>query len=563
MKGSKLGLSLKPEHLKRYRDLVWLFVKYGRSDLVKDAGLDTAVEEGAAPGAGAAAGPSELAADLERLGPTYIKLGQLMSTRADLLPLPYLEALARLQDRIEPFAFEEVERIVSLELGIRLSKAFASFDPVPLAAASLGQVHRASLRDGRPVAVKVQRPNIRERIVDDLDALEEIAALLANYSATGRKYQLTEVLGELRKSLLAELDYRLEADNLNIFKRNLDEFPLLDVPSPIADYTSSRVLTMEFVRGRKITSLTPLARVDIDGSALAEELFRAYLQQILVDGFFHADPHPGNVFLTDEGHLALIDLGMVARVTPGLQEDLLQLLLAISEGRAEKAAEFAIRLGHSRPEFDRAGFTRHIAELVSRHQDADMQRLDAGRITLELTRISAEHGFKLPAEMTMIGKALLNLDQVVTTLDPRFDPNASIRRNAAEILRGRMWKSLSPGHVLATVLEAKDFAEKLPGRLNRILDAVANNELRVNVDAIDEELLTEGIQKVANRITVGLLLASLILGASLLMSVPTRFQLLGYPGLAILLFLAAAGGGILLLLNILLGDRSRRPRRKK
>jgi predicted unusual protein kinase regulating ubiquinone biosynthesis (AarF/ABC1/UbiB family) len=244
-------LSLKPAHLKRYKDIAVLLVKYGRADLAKGIGID---EELARPSAAEAVPPKaeELARDLEKLGPTFIKLGQLLSTRADLLPVAYIDALARLQDDVEPFSFAEVERIVTEELGARISKAFAEFDAAPLAAASLGQVHRAVLRDGRVVAVKVQRPGVREQIIDDLDAFTEIAQLLDRHLEAGHLYQFEKVVEEFRKSILRELDYRREAQNLVTLSENLAEFDRIVVPSPILDFTTGRILTMDFVFGQKI-----------------------------------------------------------------------------------------------------------------------------------------------------------------------------------------------------------------------------------------------------------------------------------------------------------------------
>jgi len=207
-------VSLKPERLKRYKDVALLLVKYGRSDLVKQAGLEDHLELDEQALAETSPKAEELASDLEKLGPTFIKLGQLLSTRADLLPAPYLEALARLQDQIEPFAYEEVDRIVSGEIGVRISKAFADFDPKPLAAASLAQVHRAHMRDGRAVVVKVQRPNIRDQIVDDLEALGQMAQFLDAHTELGKRYDFENMLDGLRASLLRELDFKLEANNL-------------------------------------------------------------------------------------------------------------------------------------------------------------------------------------------------------------------------------------------------------------------------------------------------------------------------------------------------------------
>jgi predicted unusual protein kinase regulating ubiquinone biosynthesis (AarF/ABC1/UbiB family) len=552
-----MGISLKPQHLNRYRQIGWLLAKYGRSDLVKETGLEETLtaEERVRPKEAAKA--DELAADLEKLGPTFVKLGQLLSTRVELLPRPYLDALARLQDKVEPFGFAEVEKIVTSELGVRMSKAFSDFESKPIASASLGQVHLAHLRDGRPVAVKVQRPNIREQMVEDLDALGEIAEFLDNHTEFGQRYEFTRMLEELRKSLMRELDYRQEAHNLAAFREQLKDFTHIIVPAPIADYSTSRVLTMEYVPGVKITEMSPLTRMDFDGEMVAGELFRAYLNQILVEGFFHADPHPGNVFLTPDHRIALFDLGMVGRIMPRLQEDLLQLLLAISEGHGEDAAQIAIKIGQPRREFDQTEFSRRISEIVGQQKTATVEQMQVGRLVLEVTRCAADCQIRVPPELTMLGKTLLNLDQVGRALAPHFDPNASIRRNAAQILQQRVLKSLSPGNLFSGVLELKDLVQRLPARLNRFFDALANNEFKVSVDAIDEKTLIVGFQKIANRITVGLIIAALIVGAALLMRVDTNFRIWGYPGLAIIFFLCAAGAGIVLLLNILFYDKSK------
>jgi ubiquinone biosynthesis protein len=547
-------VSLKPERLKRYKDVVLLLAKYGRSDLVKQAGLEEGLELDEHTLAETRPEAEELASDLEKLGPTFIKLGQVLSTRADLLPAPYLEALSRLQDHIEPFPFEEVDRIVSSELGVRLSKAFADFDHTPLAAASLAQVHLAQMRDGRAVVVKVQRPNIREQIVDDLETLIEIAQFLDAHTEVGKRYEFEHMLHDLRRSLLRELDFKLEANNLVTFAANLREFEHIIVPDPIDDFCTSRILTMDYIPGKKITELSPLRLMEIDGPGLARELFRAYLKQILIDGFLHADPHPGNVFLTEDNEIGLLDLGMVARLLPSLRDNVLRLLLNISEGRGEEAAEVTIKMGEPKTGFDKAEFSKRIAELVAENSDASISRLNSGKVVLEITKISADCWFRLPSEFTMVAKALLNLDRVVFTLDPNFEPAAIIRQRATEILQRNLLQSVTPANLIGSVVEVKEFVEKVPSRINRILDLIGNNELKLDVDTIDEKVVVEGLQKVANRIALGLILASLIVGASMLMRVETSFRIFGYPGFAMIFFLLAAVAGGGLAITIVLTD---------
>lgn len=549
-----MGISLKAQHLKRYSAIAWLLMKYGRSDLVQRAGLEEATEASTEGRQVDPAKAGELAADLEKMGPTYVKLGQLLSSRPDLLTPEYMEALTRLQDHCAPFSFAEVEQIVTEELGVRLSKAFEHFDSTPLAAASLGQVHRATMRDGREVVVKVQRPGIRAQILEDLDALEDIAAFVDSHTDSGRHFEFARMLAEFRKSLLRELDYKVEAQNLVAMGTIVEEFEHIVVPSPIEDYTTAKILTMEYVKGRKITDLSPLARLELDGKELADELFAAYLKQILVEGFFHADPHPGNVFMTTDGRIALLDLGMVARIAPRLQETLLQLLLAVSEGRPDDAVAMGMRIGEKTDRFDEREFTIRVSDIVARHQSTTLEKIEVGKMVLEMTKVSSDCGIRLPPELTMLGKTLLNLDQVAWTLDPGFDPNAAVRRHASEVMQKNMLKSASPGNLIASMLEGKEFIERLPGRANKILDKIAENELEIKVNAIDENKLMAGFQKVANRITTGLILCALIVGAALMTRIQTSFTLLGYPALATVFFLLAAAGGVALMFSILRDD---------
>jgi predicted unusual protein kinase regulating ubiquinone biosynthesis (AarF/ABC1/UbiB family) len=563
-------MNLSTFHLKRYRQIVALLWKYGRSDLAQQMSAeegfgfdeqpaaDGQTQTGSAPPNANEASPEHLADDLEAMGPTYVKLGQVLAGRPDLLPDAYLKALARLQDKVKPFAYIEVEAIVMAELGVRISKAFARFEVEPVAAASLGQVHRAALRDGRAVVVKVQRPNIRQQIAEDFEVLEQIAGFLDGHTALGRRHRFLVILAEFRLTIQQELNYEREAHNLIALGKNLAGYKLIQVPQPVMDYCTRSVLTMDEVQGRKITTLGPLARLDLKGAPLAEELFKAYLQQVLVDGLFHADPHPGNVFVTDDGRIALIDLGMVGHTAPGMQENLLKILLAISEGNGETAAEIAIGMSEKLEEFAAPEFRRRISQLVALQRDQGLEQLNVGRSLLEVSSIAQENGLIVPSEMVLIGKTMLQLDEVGRILDPAFDTNASIRRNVASLMVRRMRKDFTRGNVYNSVLELKDFTAGLPSRLNRIMDAVANSELEVKVKASDARMVLDGMEKIANRITMGIVLAGLIVGASLLARVTSAFQLFGYPGLAILCFTAAAAGSFWLVISIFVHDyRSR------
>ncbi len=538
--------------LSRYADLVRLLLRYGRSDLVTGSGLGDVEVGSPAAAQGDPATAEAFAADLERMGPTWIKLGQLLSTRHDLLPPAYTEALARLQDDVEPFDGDVAVAIVEEELGARLKHLFEEFDREPIAAASLGQVHRARTRSGKDVVVKVQRPGVRETVARDMEVLGRLAAAVDRRTELGRRFGAADLLEQFRRSLTGELDYVQEARNLRAFGELTEDYEHLFVPQPLPDYTTGRVLTMERVEGRKVTDIGDLGMLSVDGEAISEELFRAYLRMILDEGVLHADPHPGNMILGDDGRLALIDLGMVATVPRRVQDHVVKLLLAISDGDGEEAARVLAEMGHPLEDHDPARFRDDVSHLVSGAVAAGGS-LDVGSIMVELSRLSGAHGLRPPPEMAMIGKALLNLDQATMHLDPGFSPAQAVRDNVDQIMRGGL--RTSPGSVMAAAMEAKDFAAQLPRRANRLLDALGDGELTLRVNAFDEERLLRVAQHLATRVVVGLVLSAIIIGAALTMHVETSATLFGYPAVSIVFFLLAAVGGLVLVASVVITDR--------
>lgn len=541
------------KYLSRYKDLAWLFIKYGRSDIVKKMGVETPdiAEQDKSTGL-------ELTEDLQKLGPTFIKLGQFLSTQVDFLPESFQDALEKLQDQVDPFPYDVVKKIFFDEFGVEIKDAFLEFNKVPIAGASLSQVHQAVLHSGRTVAVKIQRPNIQEKILDDLDMLQELAEFLDKNELFGKNIYWGDRIKALRTSLLNELDFRKEAHNLQIFSNNLKEFELIVVPLPVEDYTSMRVLTMEYISSRKITTLHPLIKMDVPVEELATELLKAYLKQIFIDGFVHIDPHPGNIYLTDTNQIALLDLGMVERLTPQFQLDLLKLLFAISESRGEEIAEIIVKLSHQEKDFSHYQLQEDIANLVVQQRDLNWEEISLGKMLLKIAKQASLQGLQMPPKFNTLGKALLNLDKIVRVLAPSFEPQPFIKDNISALLREKMQIYLTEANISKIILDISDVVINLPRKLSSFIELISKKEWKPRIQILDEQYLMKGFEKVANRIAFGLVLAALIIGAALLMRVDTTFTIFGYPGLAILLFLGASIGGILFLLNILLNDEKKK-----
>ncbi|MDF1755336.1 MAG: AarF/UbiB family protein [Verrucomicrobiales bacterium] len=492
--------------------------------------------------------------DLEKLGPTFIKVGQLLSTRVDLMPPEYIAALEKLQDDVDPVPYEEIETAVEEELGAKISRLFSDFTEMPLASASIGQVHRAVLRDGKTqVAVKIQRPGIRSRMVKEFDAIQEVADFLYKHTDFGKQYDIDIVINQFRTAILNELNYLAEAENLSRLGANLAEAPNLIVPAPIKDYCSSGVLTMEYIDGNKITDLSGVVMAEVNGDQLAEDLFQAYLKQVTLDGFFHADPHPGNILLTRDHKLALIDLGMVGKVSDDLRDHIVQFLGAVAEGESAKAAKVARLMGTPRDDFSPENFENVIKEIVLSRQNTVLENLKVGGLVMKVISACGKNGLRIPDAVYMIGKMLLNIDLIGEKLAPKFNPDASIRRYMTEIAQVRITSQLTGSNLVDYLTELKALFVNTPERLNRALETIADNRMALDVSGIDEEKILAGFYRVANRITVGLILSALIIGASMLMNIESKFTIFGYPGLAMIFFLIAAFGGLTLVWRIMFG----------
>ena len=595
---------LSPRYLPRLAATAGLFTRYGLKDFANRQGLEgLAAEEAEEQPTGNGDGVIERARAFRKrlveLGPAYIKLGQVLSTRPDLLPDPYIHELERLQDDVDPIPFSVVEELIEKELGARISKLFDEFNPEPLGSASLGQVHDATLRDGRAVVVKAQRPGIRETLADDIEFFREFARFLADHTRAGHRIDLVGIIQQLEMALIDELDYRVEARNAAAFRRALAGFPRLLIPRVIEAYTTEKVLTMERIRGIKITDIPKLSRVEHDFGPLAEEFAKAYLKQITIDGHFHADPHPGNVFIvmpgTDnpwtpaevvagerratlrpattplskiehearieakdeaavvpvgEPKLAMIDFGMTARLSTTMRDQIVRLLLNIAENRGDDAAETLIEIGQAADLQDRQEFVAAVSSLVGRNYDLTIGDIQAGTLLYEMLNISYAHGLKLPAELTLLAKALFNLDAVTRSLDPTYSPISTIREFSTRIANERAKRELSLSRVFQVATQTSDLMGALPHRLDLITERLAANEFSLKLESPQVPLLLRGMQKIANRVFSGLVLGGIVVASAMLM--PHR-RALGTTG-----FIVAAVIGVYVVVSILVQDRKER-----
>lgn len=505
--------------------------------------------------------PEEFVRDLEALGPTFIKLGQALSTRPDMVPGDYLAALERMQDDVAPLPIEVVRQVVEEELGVRLNKVFESFDEAPLGSASLAQVHRGVLRDGREVAVKVQRPDAIASVRTDLDSLKSIAGKIERGTDIGRRLKFGDWVSEFGRTLLAELDYRLEAENLQRFGERLQAYGRLVVPTPVWSLSGRRVLTMDLIRGRKVTDITGLERTEKPLGELASDLLRAYLDQAFVHGEIHADPHPGNLLLTTDGRLAIFDLGMIAHVPPKRRDRLLKLLFASVDGRGEDVANEGISISTRLEDFDEERYMREVGQLVASYAARSGGRtVSEGRLVLELTRIGTACGLRTPPELSLLGKTLLNLESICDALDPEMDAKEVVREHLNEVMTQRLRKSLSPAGLAGELIEVEGLVREAPRKLNNLLTLLADNRLQVRLEGLDDSKLMENLQKIANRITVGLIIAALLVSSALMMRTNAGTTLFGYPAVAIVLFLVAALLGLFVVGSVLLSDRRAKPK---
>ncbi len=439
---------------------------------------------------------------LGELGAAFIKLGQALSTRPDLMPPEYIDELSKLQDAAPPVPFEQICQIICDELGERPEILFAEFDPQPIAAASIGQAHTATLKDGSHVIVKVRRPGVVDQVEHDLEILAGIAEWADTHTSFGRDYNLSALVEEFAYTLRNELDYRREGQNADRFRRNFGDDPGAYIPRVHWPFTTSRVLTIERVGGIKIAEMSALDEAGIQRRVVAENAVRLMLREVFEFGFFHADPHPGNFFVRPDGSIALIDFGMVGRLDEPLQDTLLRIGLAINRQDAGRLTDEFYALGVARSQTKRTALKRDLDRLLSQYAGQPIKDLAAAQVTNEVMAIAFRHRLQLPGELVMLFRVV----GMSEGLGARLDPDFRLFEFAEPYMR-RFWLARRSPQAMTrrlgqSVLEATDFGIDFPRRTSRLFDQLERGDLEFNIKHEGLREFTRQLQRMVNRLAL-------------------------------------------------------------
>ena len=456
-------------------------------------------------------GAVEFRRSLEELGTTYIKLGQLMSSRPDLLPDVYIDELGKLVDQVPPVPYAEIERIIADELP---AQTFADVDPKPIATASIAQIHSALLKNGREVIVKVRRPGIVEQVDLDLALMRKTAATLERRSERAQLLQARALADELEVHLRAEMDFVEEANNAELVGQLLDEYDDLVVPRVIRPYVTERVLVLERIDGRSVDADHGLPHER--ARDLARQFFGAYVKQVTVEGVYHADPHRGNVLLTGDGRLALVDFGLLGRLDDDTRRSLALLLLAVAQNRADDVADLILGLSRTSLASDEPAFLHELRRKLPRYHWRPLSGIRAGEALADLQRISFEYGISLPTSFALVGKTLAQADSIARTLDPNLDPIALLDDEASELLLIEAERNLQPDRVLSVLFTQLGPLTRLPRRLGQIADRLETGTLKVGVAPTDLEDAQHMLGSMANRVGAALIVVGLLVASALL-----------------------------------------------
>ncbi|MFN7249355.1 MAG: ABC1 kinase family protein [Anaerobacillus sp.] len=514
-------------HLHRYQEIVSAFTRNGFGFLMKELGLLELLSM-----------PKRLFIEgkeidrksvgerfrifLEGLGPTFIKIGQIASTRSDIFPVDIITELEKLQDNVPPFSYEEVQDVFFAEFGVFVEDMFSDFHEKPLAAASIGQVHYAVLKTGERVAVKIQRPNIHKVIETDLEILHDIAMLAERRLDWAAKYQLCDIVDEFAKSLRAEVDYSLEGRNSEKIAQQFEGNSEIYMPKVYWDYSSQKVLTMEFVEGTKLNELAKIEKLGYNRKVIAERVVNAIFKQILVDGFFHGDPHPGNVLVTTGNQIIFMDFGMVGRLSPQMRDHFASFIISMMVQNTEGVVKAVMKMGLIPEEANLAMLRADIDMLREKYYDVPFSQLSLGEAVNDLFSVATKHGIRIPTDLTLVGKSLLTMEGMVEKLDPDLSIVKIAEPFGRHLLKERYQPKNVAGRLWGNFLEYSEIVADLPKSIKEFSSIMKKGKMRVEISLSDLDRLLTRVERVSNRISFSIVLLSfsiimvgLIIGSSL------------------------------------------------
>lgn len=538
---------LTPNLISRQGEIVEVFLRHGW-DYMRRLLVGKAPEEPDIPP------PAVLRNILTDLGPVYIKFGQLLSTRPDLLPPAYIEALSALQSTVPPVDAVTIQTFLRQQL--TPEDVFAEVDYGAIASGSIGQVHRATLKNGQPVALKIQRPGIEVRVRRDMALIRDIAKLVSS-TQFGQRYNVVALADEFSSALKAELDFTTEATYTDQLRQNLAESRWLTpgqlaVPEIIWPLTQPKVLVMQWLDGQPI--LAAPGRQIVDRNALSQLLFRAFFQQYFIDGFFHADPHPGNIFYLSDGRLALLDCGMMGRLDPRTRATLTEMVLAIISSDAQRCAQLTLQLAEPLQDVDLAKLEFDYSRLLARYYGLSLQNFNTAAAFAEILEAGTRNHLRWPANIGLFTKSLANLEGVARQFNPQINLIAEIRPLMVDLFRQQLIGDDPLQALLRTGLEFRNLSLSAPRQFGFLLDRLSEESLTWNINVKELNSLQKSIEQAANRRSFSTVVAALIIGAAIISSNQTNTQL---QWLSTSLFTAATLLGLWLLISILRSGRWR------
>ncbi len=503
--------------LERYRTVIRIFSRYGFGYLVAQLGLSRF--GGHLPTAGPIPGRGErLRAALQELGPAFVKLGQMLSIRSDLLPPDIIASLARLQDQVDPVPFPVIRQVVEEELGGPIEERFQSITPEPLAAASLGQVHAATLVTGEEVVLKIQRPGVSSQVELDLHLLQSLAEIAQRRTRWGRRLQLPTVAREFAHMLRQELDYIREGENAERFRSNFAGDPLVYFPAVYWEQSTARLLTLERVGGLRVTDREALKAAGISPHDVAQRLAGALFQMAMRDGFFHADPHPGNLFVGPVGRMIFVDMGMVGELTPWMRKSVVDYVLGVVSGDTDRVVEAILQMGMLPRGANRTALRREVERLQRKYGEIPLKEIEVGTALRELMDLARRFEIGFPAGYAVLLKAMTTLEGVARQIDPEATLVGLVTPYAEEVMVARLDPKRLVRELGREAVETGRQIVRIPRQVSRLLTLLEEGELRLPLDHTGLESSLQKLSAIANRLALAILLASLIIGTALVSS---------------------------------------------